>query len=214
MGKTKKGMRKMFKHIMRGVQLRIAIATAIMLGSAPAYAVGPTANVVATPQREATYFASVTALAPGTTATDFLVLTGSATQNVAVKYVACSGAATAAGEINITAIIRTTADTGGTSTAPTIQQASPNDPAATAVIAAYTAAPTIASSGFGTVSSQHIIRPALTAPAFAGSGYLREFGTQNDKSPLLIGTASQFALNLGGSVPAGTVLNCTLEWTE
>jgi hypothetical protein len=180
-----------------------------------AHAVGPTGNSVYTPSRIASYEAVVTSLAIGTTPTDFLTITGSPTMVVRIINASCAGTATAASSLPLSLLTRTVADTGGTSTTitPTVMDGG-LDPAPTAVATSYTAAPTISGSGFGLVDASVILLPNVTNPTFNETPYVRAFGMNNDKQIVLRGVANQFVISARGTAPAGTLMNCQIEWTE
>jgi hypothetical protein len=194
----------------------VAILGALLLpslGLAPAKAYD--VSNINTPARTATYSATIVGLTPASAATDFLVIEGSATEVVRVKAVACTGVSTAAGSAIIKGDVMSTADTGGTSTAPTILQHDSNDIAPTATVLAYTANPTL-----GTLNG--VARIGILGTAITGGGsavsmepILWSFGWQNDKEIVLRGTAQEFSLNANAvSFPAGTALSCYIEWTE
>jgi hypothetical protein len=193
---------------------------ALAFAAPPAMAqVGPSASIVAKPQRVATYEATVAGLALSTTATDFLTVSVGTTGTplvVRIKSVSCSGDSTAASLLGLTAFIRATPDSGGTSTAPAAEAMDPTDAPATATVAAYTASPTVTSAGSGSVDSALVLLPASTTPAVTGTPYNRAFGFQNDKEVTLRPTSNnvEFALNARGATSAGTALSCQVEWTE
>jgi hypothetical protein len=195
----------------------LASACLIVLGSA-AHAQGrPQATSVSIPQRVSTYHASVTALAPAASATDFFTLTGSASAVVRVKYVECFGISTANANNLVNLLRRTTANTAGTSTATPIVASDTNDSAATAVVAAYTANPTL-----GTTVANSFIRSGRLSTVAAATSTLETtpplrwtFGAQNDKEITLRGATQVLALNgAGASFSAGAALSCAIEWTE
>lgn len=199
-------MKKLIAGLLTGSFLFAAVG--------PALAVGPISSTISIPQRVATYniAASVT---PGTTGTDFLVLGGSATAVIRVKEVTCTGVATANATQTIALILRGTADTGGTAgTAPTKQSSDSTDAASTAAALTYTAPPTIAGTGFGAVRQGYVSLAPAATPTMNIIPFFFQFGDVNDKEPTLRGVAQQFAVNLGGTVTAGAVLGCSIEYTE
>lgn len=167
------------------------------------------------PARRSTYSAIITALAPAASATDFFTLTGSATKTVRIQRAACSGISTAASVATVNALTRSTANTGGTATAPAASQHDSLAPAATATVAAYTANPTTGTLvGSGLRSSK--ISLSTAASSAIGSDHLEwMFGIGVAEEVLLRGVAQVFALNgAGASFAAGTSLNCSVQWTE
>jgi len=143
--------------------------TAISTGSVAVAMAGSPASaiVTASPLRRATYSASITGLTPAASATDFFSLTGSASVTVRVNRVTCSGISTAAATKSIEAVKRTTANTGGTSSAPTSAKHDVNDPTASATILAYTANPTTGTSSAPTIVKHDVNDPTASATILA-----------------------------------------------
>jgi hypothetical protein len=196
----------------KALLLATAIGLAAALSVRPAGAVD---TIISIPQRVATYAASVVAMTPAASATDFFTITGSATKTVRVKRVSCTGASTADGSAVVQGIRRTTADTAGTSTTPTIVKYDANDAAATAVVRAYTANPTVGSTTNGGLTRIGKLATAVLATSAAGVPLVWDFGQMNDKEIVLRGVNDVFALNNGGvSFVAGAALSCEVVWTE
>lgn len=174
-----------------------------------AQTVGPKGDAVSSlyDGLRATYSASTVAAAG--VVGDTIVLTGSATKTIRILRVDVSGTATAATDVDLQVFKRTTADTGGTTgTAPTIVKHDTNDPAATATIALYTAAPT-AGTGAAVRAGKLLTSTATTqAPPQAW-----DFGTRPSHGIVLRGTAEQGAINLSAA-PAGGSFDIDVEWTE
>jgi hypothetical protein len=153
-------------------------------------------------------------ITPVATATDVLVLNGSATKTIRVTRAGILGTATAASIYDLYLTKRTTANTGGTSTAPVATPSDTSDAAATATLALYTANPSALGTGV-TLEASKVYLPAGATPA--GAGTVREFtfGNRNDKAPVLRGVAQSIAFNFAGAaVPAGASLYLVIEWTE
>jgi len=125
--------------------------------------------------------------------------------------VSISGFATAGISVDVQLIKRSTASTGGTPTAPTIAPHDSNDAAPTAVVNSFAANP----SALGTIVG--IVRASklnLGATGAAGS-IVWDFTTRNGQGIVLRGVAQQLALNWNGaSVPAGTLLDVDVEFSE
>jgi hypothetical protein len=160
-----------------------------------------------------TYSAGVSNLAIVTGATDVLTLTGSATKTIRITRIRFSCLATTDVTIPVTLTKHSTANTGGTSTAPVAVPHDSNDSAATAVVAAYTANPTL-----GTVVGSFIRSDKLVLQLTAGTTPENVidwvFGSKGSKSPTLRGTTQQIAINLGATAIAGGSANISIEWTE
>lgn len=158
-----------------------------------------------------TYSAAIQGLAPAASATDIFTLTGSASMTVRLLRVRVSGIKTTAGAaVDFQLLKRSTADTGGTSTAPTIIPYDKNSPAATAVVAAYTANPT-AGTSVGLLAVDNIFIPLATA---AGGLIDWNFGNRPGQAIVLRGAADQACLNLNGVTIGGGALDVWVEWTE
>ena len=199
---------------------RIALlAAAAFIASAPlSYAVGPESSSVNVQPKIPTYSASFAALTPAASATDLVVLTGSATKTVRLESFKCTGTSTAAASQVVSLTVRTTADSGGTAvTAPTIFAHSASDPAATAVLSAYSANPTLGTSGG--ILDLGLLQTPAPASIGAVNGVDFEYNyndiSERRKEPSLTGVANQIAFNMGGvSIATGGVVACTVTWTE
>jgi len=145
-----------------------------------------------TPNTKATYVASGTVV-PVTGATDLVTIIGSATKLVKLIRVVFSGTIlTAAINGSVSIVKRSTADTLGTSSAPTIIPLDSNNAAATAVLAAYTANPTLGTP-VGTIwQAKYLYQIAASGNPTV---LVIDF-SQLGQSGTLRGVAQQLALNL------------------
>jgi hypothetical protein len=158
----------------------------------------------------ATYGIASVANTPAATPTDVAILNGSATKTVKIKRVTVSGLATTAGSLNVSIVKRTTANTGGTSTAPSIAQFDSLDATATAVPKLYTANPSAL--GTGVALSTQTLNFGV---AGAAGTVIFDFANRNDKAICLHGVAEGLAINLnGGAVPTGGTFGYTIEFEE
>lgn len=168
---------------------------------------------VDTEGRKRTYSVAVSAYAPYATATDILTITGAPGVVVKVLRVEVSGRATAAAQLDAQVVLRSAANTGGTSAALTAASHDQSDAAPVAAVVTWTTAPTPG-------ATAGIIRAAQVNISAAGSGGAAvpqdwDFTTRNGKAPTLRGSTQQLAINLNGAaVPAGTALDLSIEWTE
>jgi len=161
---------------------------------------------------KATYSAATAAYAPYANAADIVNISGSASKKVRVLRIAVSGRASAANQLDVTVTKRASANSGGSPTALIAVPHDSGDGAATAAVVAYSAAPTP-----GTPIG--MIRAVQSNVSAAGSGGAAtpvefDFGWCNDKTLVLNGAAENLSVGLNGTVPAGTVLNVFIEWTE
>jgi hypothetical protein len=159
-----------------------------------------------------TYSAAISNLVPATTAGDCFVLQASATKLARLVRVLVSGTATTATTLDVTLVKRSTLDTAGTSTSPAMVPHDSADGAATAVVKAYTVAPT-AGTLVGILRSAKLL---LAVPAATGGGpqILWEFGNLAEKQPLLrSGTTHCYAVTIN-AIPTGGSMNIAMEFTE
>lgn len=142
------------------------------------------------------------------TATDIAIIPGNATNTVYITKVIISGIQTTAGSALIQLIKRSTANTGGTSTAMT---AIPHNSADTPVSLplSYTANPTVGTP-VGNVRLQYL---SLGSATIASGSIVWEFGDKG-KWVTLSGVAQGLAINLNGATITGGVINVSAEWIE
>lgn len=161
---------------------------------------------------KATYGASIQGLASVASATDIFTITGSATKTVRITRIEVSGVQTTAGQVDIIVLKRSTVDTAGTSSTPTIVPYDKNSPAATAVVTAYTANPT-AGTLVGNIRAGKLF---VAAPATASPTTVMalDFGTRPAQALVLRGATDQIAVNLNGVTVTGGSFNISIEWTE
>jgi len=163
--------------------------------------------------RKATYSAATVAYTPYATPQDIVGLIGSASKRVRVLRFAVSGRATQANQLDVQLVKRASADSGGSPAVITAVSHDSNDGAASAVCNSYAAAPS-AGTLVGPIRAQQI---NLSAAGSGGAAVPVEFdfGTVNDKAIVLNSAAEGLYLNLNGAtMPAGTVLNVFVEWSE
>lgn len=164
---------------------------------------------------KATYSATSTALALATTPTDVFTLTGSATKTVRITRFYLTGTQTTGNTSNVLIIKRSTANTAGTSTTPTVVPYDSNNAAATAVARAYTANPTLGTA-VGTMASYAFYIPA-PQPANANSPFVAPdlFAAVRPASGIVLrGAAEVLAVNFNSTTVTGSSINIFIEWTE
>lgn len=146
----------------------------------------------------------------------FLNIIGSASKTITVKRIAVSGVTlTAVAYLMVNVVKLSTASTGGTSTTLVNVPTDSNFAAATAVVKAYTAAPT-AGNLVGTVSSQRILGQATTAAA-AGipRDWLFDFGDMPETRGIVLrGATQELALVWATAPGSAPTLAIDIEWTE
>lgn len=174
-------------------------------------------SIPVVPSREQTYSASIVRLASVASATDIFTITGSATKTVKVKRIAISGTQTTHSWRDILAVKRSTANTGGSSTAPTRVPHDSNNNAATATVLAYTANPTLGTL-VGTIRSGKMsmsqVTPSNAQSNGPGNHLIWDFGADGGQPIILRGTSQVLAINLNGVTIAGASFDINIEWTE
>ena len=160
---------------------------------------------------EQTYFASVTGLLNGATPTDVFTISGSATKKIKIKRYGVVGIKSVNSNIDVISLIRTTLNTGGTSTSPTIVKADSTNATPTAIVKAYTLNPTLGTLN-GNIRSSKLFFNTL---GNAGStNLLVEFGTGNNQAPILNGVNDMFCINANGQIITGGNWDIFVEFTE
>lgn len=157
----------------------------------------------------ATYSAS-TNVAAAAAATDIVTITGSATKSIFVTQVIVSGVQTTAGLQDVQLILRSTADTLGTSGAVTAVPHDSTDAAASATVLAYTANPTTGTP-VGTFRRGYV--PVAGATSVVNPLVIFDFGKRG-KPMTLRGIAQVLAVNLGGATLTGGTFDISVEWYE
>lgn len=161
-----------------------------------------------------TYHAVLTATTPVATATDVLTLCGSSTKTIKLTHLQATADATAAAVIDFYTLIRTTANTGGTSAAITAASHDSNNSAATATVLKYTVNPSALGTGV-VFAADHYSMPSAASTGIQSTPWAVDLGIRNTQPVVLRGTANCFAFNLNGqTIPAGMNLYVTIEWTE
>ena len=171
-------------------------------------------RVSQSPATTPTYCAMIQAVVPAATPTDIFTLTGSATKTIVITKVFMQGVQTAAGSHDMIFLLRSAANTGGTSTTITGVPLDSNDAGATATCRAYTANP----SGLGTLIGNFWVLTLLlraSGTATINVSYQQQFSDLGDQGITLRGTSQVFAINGGSaSFGAGAQINFCIEWLE
>ncbi len=146
----------------------------------------------------------------------FFNIIGSASKTVTIKRIAISGATlTAVGYFTVNVVRLSSASSGGTSTTLVNVQMDTNDPAATAVVKAYTAAPT-SGALVGTIATNRCLWQSTTAVGTSiPRDYLFEFGDMPEtKGIRLRGVSQEMALLFPVVLASAGTLSVDIEWTE
>lgn len=190
--------------------------TAISTGTAAvSFSAGPGPEFFTQlPAQRPSYSASITGLTVAASATDFFTLTGATGIVTRVTYVECSGIGSTAGTPDIVALKRSTANTGGTATQPTVVPLDSGSAAGASVVNAYTVNPTT-----GTLVGNVRVSKLGLPLAATGANVQRlqwMFGNRPGTQEVILRAAtSVFALNgAGATLAPGASLDCAIEWQE
>lgn len=198
--------RKIAAHVMAFVLLFTSCL------SIPASAQNFGSSVYTYPGVRATYSASIIGMTPAASATDLFTIAGAAGKVVRVTRINCTGTSTALGSSLLQIVKRSAVDTGGTKTNPVAVPHDSSDVAASAVVAAYTANPTLGAIIGAALRIGFIGTGTATA---LGTPFTQDFGAINDKQAILRSAAEQLAVNANAaSLATGAAISCTVEWTE
>jgi len=160
-----------------------------------------------------TFSASIKDLMLANSCTDFFAITGSASKKIKILQILFSATKNNTGFVDLRVVKRSTANSGGTSSAPTKVPHDSDDPAATGTVLAYTANPTLGTL-VGDVLADKVFVPSATANSSRGSSTLSISPIANGKAITLRGITEVLALNLGGDTAAGIDCDITITWTE
>lgn len=169
------------------------------------------------PKVRQTYSATAFNILPAANATDVFTITGSNTRTIYVHSVKVTGTRTSHQHNTIVLLKRSTANTGGTSTTRTAVPYDSTNGAATAVVLAYTANPTLGTL-IGEIYSATVSLPAQS-PNNAqnnGSGVVPwSWSFSAIGQPITLrGNSQVLAVNLNGVTVAGGSLQYIVEWSE
>lgn len=158
--------------------------------------------------RPASYAAS--ASFAGSSTTDNAVLPGNASNTVLVTRVIVSCTQTTAGNVTLSLIKRSTADTSGTSSSMTAVADDSTFSAASSAPLSYTGTGPTAGTAVGNVDTYQLGCMA-TSTASPNDIYILD---RRLKPIVLRGTAQELAVNFGNAAITGGNLTVTFEWEE
>lgn len=169
------------------------------------------ANIVRPlPYEPQTYSSTVVGLVLAANPTDVFTIIGSASKVVRIHKIRVSGTTTSGSPIKISVnlVKRSTADTAGTSTTPSVVPHDSDNAAGTAVTRAYTANPTLG-------TSVGVIRAQSTSVQAAGMTEAIDWDFEHLGQPLVLrGVAQNLAVNFNGTSITGSVISISIEWSE
>lgn len=199
------------------MMMRAGITCVLYL--APALAqISPPAS---TPTPPATYQVSTPASANGAAlaanTTDFWCITGSGSKTVFVTAILVTGqAASSAINARLNLVVRSTANTGGTSSTLTVGPLDSNNAAATATVLLYSVNPAGLGALVGVIKSYVAVQQGAAVSIVPGPqfGFSESWGTVRGVQPITLrGTAQEACLNLN-AVTSLTNAMVTVEWYE
>lgn len=163
--------------------------------------------------RRYTYSAAIVASAPAAAATDLFTLTGASARLVKVLRWLVTVSATAAAPFDFQLVKRSTANTGGTSTTPTIVPWDTAFPAASAVARLYSANPTVGTLVGVLAALRGVVTPTASGdPAIVPVRF--DLVDPQHGPVVLRATTDVLALNLNGQTIGGGLVTSHLVWTE
>lgn len=181
----------------------------VKAASTPPSATDPALVVADSPNRPATYSASITGISFANLATDVFTITGSATKVIKIIHMSLTGTQTAASIEDVILLRRSTANTGGTSTVLTNVTFDTTNPASTATVRAYTANPTLGTLVGNIHTEKVFVSTTATDPD------IWEYEYMNHSQPITLrGINEVVAINLNGTTVVGDLFNVDITWTE
>lgn len=156
------------------------------------------------------YSAAIDDLAAANTCTDLLRISGSATKTVFVQEIRISATATAGKTLDIRLARRSTANSGGTASQPTVVKHDTDSAAGTAVVDAYTANPTVGTLVGLLRSTRYTIVAVDVQPCPE-----LVFDLRKDGGIRLEGVAQGLTIELDGETAgAGNAFSISVTWSE
>lgn len=207
---------------MRKFLLAFALALGLLAPAHAACTVNtvPQVGLLCDIARNPTYSATSVGLVPASSATDLFCISGSTTKTISIRKITIGGTASTAITTPFLIYQRSALGTGGTAATglalPVATPLSPTDPAATAVVTAYTANPTVASSPI-LMDAALVDLPVTTAAGGAVEATL-PYGTSvdvlNKGLDIPKSTTIQYCVNLNGVSVSSGVLKISMQWQE
>lgn len=199
------------------------LALAVLATAAPAQVnTVPQIGVISSITKRNTYSAVSIGLVPAASATDIFCISGSTSRAISIKKIGITGTAGTLVTAHFTLLRRVSLDTGGTPAATTaLPVATPHlttNAAATAVLIAYTANPTIVDAAPLYLRSAWTTLPVTTAgtsinPITWRFGSYEDMFSQGADIPAG-STAQQYCINLNATSVSSGLLDIDIEWTE
>lgn len=172
------------------------------------------AGVYIESSNKAAYRGAIIPVTPPSSPTDIVTLCGSATKIVRVTSITLGSTQTTQGINDWYLVKRSTANTGGTSTAIASVPLDSAFGAATAVMRRYTANPTLGTL-VGNMFIDNILSPVVAPGSSSATSYTPNTWDFTNNPLVLRGDAECMAVNFGGAArPSGLSVNIDITWTE
>lgn len=209
-------------YLLTGAISVALVGAAFQLGPSQAQVnVVPQVGVTSAYIKQKTYSAVSIGLAPAASATDVFCIGASASASISIKRIGVSGTAGTLVTVPVTILRRATLDTGGT---PAVTTALPvaaanfsTDSAASAVLVAYTANPTINDTSpiyFRTGVTSFNTTSALVASPILQWMFGEAMGDFTRALDIAKGSTQQVCVNLNAVSITTGLLNIDITWVE
>lgn len=215
-------MKKLLLALLLGLWALLALALPTATPALASCGVNnvPQVGVLCDIIRNPTYSATSVGLVSASSATDIFCISGSTTKTIAIRRITIGGTAGTAITTPFLIYQRSALDTGGTAATtlalPVPVPNSPTDPAATAVLTAYTANPTVAATPI--LEDAIVVDLPVTTAAGGVTSQTNLYGTSVDNFDKGLdipkNTTLQDCVNLNGVSVSSGVLVIHMEWQE
>lgn len=188
----------------------IAQSMGVNIASDQIVPISGTVSAIPVDGNKTSYSVAITNLVPVATPTDIFTITGSATKTIRVTRIALNATQTTAANRDVLLLRRSTANTAGTSTAPTRVSHDSTNAAATATVLAYTANPTLGTL-VGAIRTRKVF---ISTTATNPDEVVLDFGIRPAQAIVLRGVGEVLSINLNSISSAGNLFNISIEWSE
>lgn len=163
--------------------------------------------------KEQTYSAAVVDITVANVATDIFTIQGSATKKIKIVHISINGIQQNISKVTVLLVKRSTLNTGGTSTDRTAVPHSSLNAAATGIVKAYTANPTVGNL-VGTIQAEKVTFGSANGSNISDADLIFEFGRAPEQEIILENQNELLAVNLNGQTLSGNLLTLDIRWTE
>lgn len=185
-----------------------------MAGSVPVTMASDQTPISVFTNATSTYGAAVALLPYAANGTDIFTITGSDTKVIRIKHISIDGTQTASAVRSVLLIKRSSPNSGGTFSTLTAVPYDSANPAATAVVRAYTANPTVLGTAVGTLHAEKLILSTATNPSVSDALVFSTIDVTNSQDITLRGSNEVLAINMNGVTSTGNSMDIDIMWTE